>query len=694
MRKQKVWFSMCFISFISCIILLILVGWNIPYASAQYYSQDSDLTCQVTPSQLNPDPATQTVTLYYEIKNAVFDGEWWAQVNYVPEWGSLYHNDNDDYIPPISASLKKSLTSEKKNGKISGSWTIQLWNIAGANKPVQLGTYCFRVYGPKNEPGYYMYTSDLKQGKQYYSPDSYFKVVNVTDVILSCPPMASPGDKIDINWQKASQNIGAWIGIYKKDDPDTAPISKIAINQNSIGAEGTGKWTMSTWLWPGQYEFRIFQDNGYILNGKAPLTVLYKTPNLTAKPQQGKTGDTLVISWTDGPNYISYGDSVRIDLYQNDKFYTNLQTGIWPEGTINFKIRQNMPSGTYQVRMINGHDESLMASFNIGVEATQASTSGTGTTTTPSTGSTGTPATTQSPTTGSTTTTSTGTTSSAKNIIITVGQPVMTINGASREYGQDAEPMMINGKLYAPVQPVAEAMGATVDWNTRDKKMTITTTACSQESQQSQTSNNTLRSTPSSSDQSSIIGLWKVFEGTSSNQYMYLYQEGGKIAGLWNDRSIITGSMNGNVFKGEYHGTVNPNGSALTMTLTDNGASFEGTYVHGGKNYPIRGIKNTDGTTKIKASPTSGASDADFGGTWSTTAGNILITQEGTKIKGTWEDKTVTGKVEGNVLNGRYYSTRYPEMIWDFNMTMKPDGKTCVLFHTKQGGVLINTWRK
>jgi hypothetical protein len=102
---------------------------------------------------------------------------------------------------------------------------------------------------------------------------------------------------------------------------------------------------MGTWLWPGEYEFRIFQDNGYTLNGKSPITILYKTPNLTVQPQQGRSGDTLIITWTNGPNYISYGDSVRVDLYQDDKFYTNLQTGIWPEGTINFKIRQNTPPG-------------------------------------------------------------------------------------------------------------------------------------------------------------------------------------------------------------------------------------------------------------------------------------------------------------------------------------------------------------
>jgi hypothetical protein len=224
--------------------------------------------------------------------------------------------------------------------------------------------------------------------------------------------------------------------------------------------------------------------------------------------------------------------------------------------------------------------------------------------------------------------------------------------------------------------------------------MTIAMAACANAAQGVTASDDASKNTSTPAGQNPIIGLWKVTEGNESNHFMYFYQEGGRIAGMWDDRMIITGSMNGNVFKGEYHTTVNPNGNAITMTVNDNGLSFEGTYHFSIADRPMRGVKNTDATAKIKATPNSGASDADFNGIWGTTAGDIILTQEGSKIKGIWGDKTITGKVEGNVLNGRYYSTKYPEMIWDFNMTMKPDGKNCVLFHTKQGGVLINTWRK
>jgi hypothetical protein len=695
MQKINVSIFMSLILFLSCAMLLAPIGLNIPKAQA-YYSQNSDVTAKVTPVKIHPDPATQTVTVTYEIINAVFEGEWWVQLN-TAGWFS-----GEEELP-INSRLKKSLNSEKKNGKISGSWTIPLWHIAGANQPVPLGIYEFRFYGPKNQTGYLMYSNEVVQGQQYNNTNAYFTVVENTDVILSCPSTATPGDKINISWQKASQNIGAWIGIFKKGDPDTAPLKKLNINQGSISSNGSGQWTMDHWLWAGEYEFRIFQDNGYIINGKIPIVVHYKTPNLTVQPQQGRPNETLVINWTNGPNYVGYGDSVRVDLYQGDKFYTNLQTGVWPEGTINFKIRNNTPPGMYQVRMINGHDESVMTSVNLGVQAAQtspasgsasSSTDSTGTSTTTqttSTGSSGAPSTTTTASTGASTAST-----SATTIVLNGGQPTMTVNGVSREIvpGQDAESMIINGRLYAPVQPIAEAMGGKVEWDSREKKMTISMAGCDNATQGVTSSNNTSESASAPAGQNPIIGLWKITEGTTSNQYIYMYQEGGKIAGMFNDRSIITGSMTGNVFKGEYHGTVNPNGSAITMTLSDDGLSFEGMYHFSIKDRPIRGAKNIDATAKIKATPTMGASDSDFNGTWGTTAGNIIITQEGTKVRGTWEDKTITGKVEGNVLNGRYYSTRYPEMIWDFNMTMRPDGKTCVLFHTKQGGVLINTWRK
>jgi hypothetical protein len=193
---------------------------------------------------------------------------------------------------------------------------------------------------------------------------------------------------------------------------------------------------------------------------------------------------------------------------------------------------------------------------------------------------------------------------------------------------------------------------------------------------------------------SPIIGLWSVTQGNDRKHYIYMYQEGGNLRGMWDDRFIISGSMNGNVFTGKYYTTVNPNGSALTLTVSPDGNNLEGTYHYSIKDYTLSGLKDPEKNAQIIASPTMATPSPGFAGTWGTTAGDIVLKQEDRKISGTWGDKTITGKVNGNVLNGRYYKTSEPELIWDFSMTMKPDGKTCTLFHTRQGGVLINTWRK
>lgn len=199
----------------------------------------------------------------------------------------------------------------------------------------------------------------------------------------------------------------------------------------------------------------------------------------------------------------------------------------------------------------------------------------------------------------------------------------------------------------------------------------------------------------SSTGQADIIGLWAVTQGTEKNHHIYMYQgEGGKINGMWDDRFMITGTMNCNVYSGQYFTTVNPNGIPITMTLSSDGLSLEGVYHYSINDYTLHAAKNIDKSAQIKATPTMGTPSPGFAGTWGTTAGDINLNVVGTKISGTWGDKTMSGTINGNVLNGRYYKTSYPELLWDFSMTMKPDGKTCVLFHTKQGGVFINTWRK
>ncbi|NPV93230.1 MAG: hypothetical protein HPY50_20910 [Firmicutes bacterium] len=72
----------------------------------------------------------------------------------------------------------------------------------------------------------------------------------------------------------------------------------------------------------------------------------------------------------------------------------------------------------------------------------------------------------------------------------------------------------------------------------------------------------------------------------------------------------------------------------------------------------------------------------------------MILTQTGSQLSGTWVSKTVTGTVNGDVVNGRLYKTDDPEVFWDFNLTMSADGKKFSGWHTLQGGKTFNGVKK
>lgn len=68
--------------------------------------------------------------------------------------------------------------------------------------------------------------------------------------------------------------------------------------------------------------------------------------------------------------------------------------------------------------------------------------------------------------------------STAKEATISmkIGDPMMTVNGESREIdpGRGTAPRIINGRTMVPVATIVEAIGGTVEWNGSDKTVTIT----------------------------------------------------------------------------------------------------------------------------------------------------------------------------------------------------------------------------
>lgn len=169
---------------------------------------------------------------------------------------------------------------------------------------------------------------------------------------------------------------------------------------------------------------------------------------------------------------------------------------------------------------------------------------------------------------------------------------------------------------------------------------------------------------------------------------MYLVQSGNQLTGNWSDQEVITGTINGNKFNGKYYKGGNPGMKwNVNMTVTPDGQGFTGSYSYSTWTSFMVGIQDNAATDKINISPTPGAPDADFSGTWDIWLYQpMVLTQSGDQVSGTWGDKTVTGVVTGNVLNGKYYKTSDPTLFWGFNMKINADGESVTGWHTLRGG--------
>ncbi|HWP97674.1 MAG TPA: copper amine oxidase N-terminal domain-containing protein [Syntrophomonadaceae bacterium] len=189
-----------------------------------------------------------------------------------------------------------------------------------------------------------------------------------------------------------------------------------------------------------------------------------------------------------------------------------------------------------------------------------------------------------------------------------------------------------------------------------------------------------------------FAGIWK----TTSDYQIYFVQNGSSVYGVWGDRLVITGTADGNTFNGTWTGGLNNNpDDKITLTLSADGQSFNGTYRAGSiPNRPLSGTRDNTASARMIATPTVGAPTANFTGTW----GDIILTQTGSQISGTWgtggNAKTVSGTVNGNVINGRYYKTSFPALFWDFSVTMNPDGKGFKGYQSLQGGAVLQAVKK
>lgn len=396
---------------------------------------DNDIKVWVDKHNYQPDPWSQTVTVNYDITIA-FVG-----------------NYNYDWYIKVAPHLIKNLNSQRVGNKITGTWTIKLADLVDPknNKNTPNGDYEFSVFGPGGcEYTYFgnVYSNTVKPDHYYPTPDSRFIVADVTST-LTCPNHAAPGDSVTVSWDKAPQNGDAWIGFYKSGEPNSNPIRRVFIN--SLNGN---QWTlpsMYTGVLPDLYDFRLFKDNSgsYFMNGKTDIRFMYNEPTITVHATEVHPGDNFRITWTGGPPHDPDG---HMDMYHVDDRWGAFTAGLDPEGDMQYHLHTNAPPGFYQVRMYAGDDILVGVSNGFAVtpsgsqqsQGGGAGGSGVGTTTSGSSG----------------------------NIVLTVGQDKMLVNG-SEDASFHETPVIVENRVFVPIGGIIRAMGGSTSWAADEQKVTI-----------------------------------------------------------------------------------------------------------------------------------------------------------------------------------------------------------------------------
>lgn len=220
--------------------------------------------------------------------------------------------------------------------------------------------------------------------------------------------------------------------------------------------------------------------------------------------------------------------------------------------------------------------------------------------------------------------------SKSTTIELIIGDPYMKINNASKEIdtGKGTAPSITNGRTFLPIRTVIEELGGTIEWDGKEKKITI--------------------------------------------------HLNNKTAELWiGKKDILIDGTKKALDVAPYISTTNRTMIPLRfieglgcVLAWEGGAVQKATIVcEGLKTQQQDAAKNDDSTKNNDNKPDSGKEIGTWLGTWFTDYGRMDLTQSGNEITGTYgeEKHTIRATVSGNKLIGTYNEYGSIEQI-EFNM--------------------------
>jgi hypothetical protein len=197
-----------------------------------------------------------------------------------------------------AARYSKNLTPERRNGYISGSFSLRL-----PNDPPSFGKYSFRIFGPLRhiggkEPFGTIY-SVAPNAKLFDEGAFVFSPYNTR---LTVPAQIPPRRTLRITWSDVSAHQAAWIGIFKRENNNEHPLSR----KSFINLPG-GVWEIEAPGELGHYDVRAFIDQGFQTTAIQPFDVTWGTisPVVSGFPASCYPNVSLVVSYANGPPEIN-----------------------------------------------------------------------------------------------------------------------------------------------------------------------------------------------------------------------------------------------------------------------------------------------------------------------------------------------------------------------------------------------------
>lgn len=110
----------------------------------------------------------------------------------------------------------------------------------------------------------------------------------------------------------------------------------------------------------------------------------------------------------------------------------------------------------------------------------------------------------------------------------------------------EAQPQILNGKLYVPARALAEALGANVAWNAQENTVTISSNGV----KQTAISNSVTQNEPSNIEPSKTEGyvvIDDISEKLKAKGYGFMLIENNKIHLILNDKEIIQANIDSKI---------------------------------------------------------------------------------------------------------------------------------------------------